>query len=264
MGRTSILVFTKNPARIPSKTRLRASSTLDDPVIDALSAAFVVDTFSSVMALSSSPVFIASDPLTTAADWRNLAQDHELQCKDSFLDGAVFLMQRGDSFTSRLQNALRDVSRSATGGILVLGSDSPMLPPAEIARALVSVELGRFVVGPSLSGGLYCIGIPGNVIERITDSLGGVFNQQGQSELERLSEIAVSLGSPLDIRNIQIDVDTEDDLASVIAILKADEHASYSDFTQAAAATRQVIARHALALSRAENNNRTPRVISSN
>jgi glycosyltransferase A (GT-A) superfamily protein (DUF2064 family) len=261
-GASSILVFTKNPKAAAAKTRLRASSELPNELIDELAAAFVIDTLTSVQLLNSSPLFIASEPISTAADWQALAKSHNLSLAEGFLDGAIFLRQRGSNFTSRLQNAIRDTSRAIPGGLIILGSDAPLISPKDIAHALVSVEQGRVVLGPSLGGGIYLIGIPTQGLDIVTEKLEGVFEGEYQSELEALSAVCASSKLPLEILKSGIDVDTEEDLGSVIAILKADEHSSLSQFTATAKYTRQVVKKHDLALSRCEGNNRLPKVVS--
>lgn len=67
--------------------------------------------------------------------------------------------QRGDTFGERLANALEDVFTNGYENVLVIGNDSPGLSAGLLQKANQALLAGQLVLGPSLDGGVYLIGI---------------------------------------------------------------------------------------------------------
>lgn len=67
--------------------------------------------------------------------------------------------QQGDTFGQRLANALEDVFASGYDNVLIIGNDSPGLSAGLLRKANKALLEGQLVLGPSLDGGVYLIGI---------------------------------------------------------------------------------------------------------
>lgn len=67
--------------------------------------------------------------------------------------------QQGDTFGERLANALEDVFANGYDNVLIIGNDSPGLSAALLRKANKALLEGQLVLGPSLDGGVYLIGI---------------------------------------------------------------------------------------------------------
>jgi rSAM/selenodomain-associated transferase 1 len=71
--------------------------------------------------------------------------------------GMARLPQRGADLGERLQDTFRTLLARGLGPVVVIGSDSPTLPPAHLTTALSALERGAdAVLGPAEDGG-YCL-----------------------------------------------------------------------------------------------------------
>jgi uncharacterized protein len=70
----------------------------------------------------------------------------------------LMIKQRGRTLGDRLHNAF--LSQAATGGkIVIIGSDSPILPAKRIEDAFIKLEKVDLVLGPAFDGGYYLVGL---------------------------------------------------------------------------------------------------------
>jgi len=67
--------------------------------------------------------------------------------------------QRGDSFGARLANAYADVFAQGYQAVVSVGNDCPDLDRIDWSSVCASLQRGQAVIGPSLRGGAYLIGI---------------------------------------------------------------------------------------------------------
>jgi len=74
--------------------------------------------------------------------------------------------QQGDTFGERLANALETVFTSGYDNVLVIGNDSPGLSAGLLLKANQALLAGQLVLGPSLDGGVYLIGISRGAYDR--------------------------------------------------------------------------------------------------
>lgn len=75
--------------------------------------------------------------------------------------GLAWTPQRGQDLGERLSAALLDASTRGFAPLLVVGTDSPTLPPAFAAEAVSVLQSGRadVVLGPTEDGGYYLVGV---------------------------------------------------------------------------------------------------------
>ena len=67
--------------------------------------------------------------------------------------------QHGISFGERFINAIQAVFNKGFENVITIGNDSPQLAVSHILQAEKELENGRFVLGPSVDGGFYLMGI---------------------------------------------------------------------------------------------------------
>jgi uncharacterized protein len=121
---------------------------------------------------------------------------------------ARLVPQAGADLTERLQAATEDAFARGAEQVLCVGTDAPELAPADLERAFASLATRAVVLGPSLDGGYWLVGLarraPG-LFTGIPWSTERVF----EATRARAAELGLAVGE-LDAR---FDVDTGADLA---------------------------------------------------
>jgi rSAM/selenodomain-associated transferase 1 len=135
-------LFAKWPAPGTAKTRLGPT-----PEWGARAArAFLLDTVSRLAGLAGRRV-VAFAPREAERDFAALVA------------GRFTLAPQSDGdLGQRLETFLADQLRSGAGRVVVVGSDSPNLPPEYVERAFLDLGTADVVLGPSLDGGFYLLG----------------------------------------------------------------------------------------------------------
>ncbi len=67
--------------------------------------------------------------------------------------------QTGNSFGERFTNAIQTVFEEGFDNIITIGNDTPQLKTAHLLKTKAALEAGESVLGPSLDGGFYLMGI---------------------------------------------------------------------------------------------------------
>ena len=67
--------------------------------------------------------------------------------------------QKGNSFGERFTNAIKNVFDQGFEKVITVGNDTPHLQSGHIRAAAEALIKGRTVIGPSLDGGFYLMGI---------------------------------------------------------------------------------------------------------
>src|SRR5271166_4019097 len=136
-------VFAKWPAPGAVKTRLSGA----DPDWGArLAFAFLQDILNRLAGLAARRV-IAYAPGEAAAEFAALA-------------GGRFELvpQAGGDLGQRLADFIDKCLAAGAGAIVVVGADSPTLPPEFISRAFELLQTADVVLGPACDGGYYLLG----------------------------------------------------------------------------------------------------------
>ena len=71
---------------------------------------------------------------------------------------AVYVPQQGADLGERMEHAFKQGFDEGFLSIVLIGSDSPDLPPAIIEEAFQTLEIHQAVIGPACDGGYYLIG----------------------------------------------------------------------------------------------------------
>jgi rSAM/selenodomain-associated transferase 1 len=147
-GVVAITIMAKAPTAGEVKTRLCPPLSPDEAAL--LARCFLLDTIGLVRGLGDAiAVGIAFTP------------ESDRDVFEALAPGVRLVAQRGDDMGARMLHALEDSLRAGHAGALVIGSDTPTLPPAFLRRAVervVSPDVD-LVLGPSDDGGYYLIGM---------------------------------------------------------------------------------------------------------
>ncbi|MGI9596493.1 MAG: TIGR04282 family arsenosugar biosynthesis glycosyltransferase [Acidimicrobiales bacterium] len=148
--RAGLFVMAKQPISGSSKTRLTPALSLVEAA--DLSRCFVLDTIELAIDVAAEhadlEVFVAGAPATSES-W---FAEH--------CPGVHFVAQRGERLGVRLDNVLTDGLAGGNDLVLAMNSDSPTLPPSNLADGLrrLGDEAVDVVLGPAQDGGYYLIG----------------------------------------------------------------------------------------------------------
>jgi uncharacterized protein len=148
--RPTIIVFTREPVPGASKTRLAVR--IGSRNAAALADAFTHDALAKVRKLGL-PMVIAASATGALHDndyFRTLARRFD----------AVLVDQEQGHLGVRMARVL---SAYAPAGALLIGTDTPSLPGSILRRAAALIRRNHVVLGPSLDGGYYLVGIRGTV-----------------------------------------------------------------------------------------------------
>jgi glycosyltransferase A (GT-A) superfamily protein (DUF2064 family) len=123
---------------------------------------------------------------------------------DSFLVDTYH--QKGKSFGERITNAFIDIYAKGYENIICIGNDCPELNSNQLQNAINLVEQGNVVLGPTLDGGAYLMGIPKNKFNCST-----FLNVKWQSikTYQNLKQVFNNFVTEL---SLQVDIDSVEDL----------------------------------------------------
>ncbi|HEX8336523.1 MAG TPA: DUF2064 domain-containing protein, partial [Pyrinomonadaceae bacterium] len=134
----------------------------------------------------------------------------------------LWLEQRGSSLGERLAGVVECAAAEGFGPLLLVGADSPTLPPAFLAAALRGLADGGadVALGPTDDGGYYAVGV--------REPAPGLFDSVEWSTPRAYAQTARN-AARLGMRLLELprwyDVDTPADLARLRAELSGDEAA---------------------------------------
>lgn len=203
------VVMVKAPRAGAVKTRLVPPLTGVEAA--SLASAFARDTLASVRRVVSE-VVVAYAPDDGRAALEAVLED----------EGLLWFAQRGEDLGARIESAASFAFESSRGPVVIVGTDSPTMPPTFVARALASLSAGDadVALGPTEDGGYYLVGL--------RDSFEGLFRDVEWST-PRVYGQTESNASRLGLRVLELprwyDVDTSADLLRLRDELLSDEEA---------------------------------------
>ncbi len=121
--------------------------------------------------------------------------------------------QVGLSFGIRFRNAFFHVFEQGFNNVIAIGNDTPQLRVKDLMTASQELTKGKCVLGPSLDGGIYLLGIPKKVFTLI--SLEQLPWQKNYLESTIFSEFEVR-GQPVVRLHRLLDIDSTKDLFDFI------------------------------------------------
>jgi uncharacterized protein len=198
----ALAVMAKAPRAGLVKTRLSPPLTAEQAA--GLNVSFLKDTLENLAGVAGGAGLISYTPVGDEAMFEGLAPE-----------GFALVAQREGDFGERLLGAAEDILACGFGSVCLIDSDSPTVPAAAYERAVreLAREGERIVLGPTLDGGYYLIGMrraQAAVFERIAWSTGSVYAQT----------CARAWGAGIEVVELPLWYDVDD--AATLEILKAE------------------------------------------
>jgi rSAM/selenodomain-associated transferase 1 len=144
MTRT-LIVFAKEPIKGAVKTRLR--NCFSDADVIRLYKAFVKDTLA------------VSNDVRSIRKILAFSSQQVPRFLKSVNCGFEMIEQRGATLGDRMHNVFVYAHKSKSKKTVIIGTDSPTLPPRLIEKAFSALRRKDVVIGPSTDGGYYLIGM---------------------------------------------------------------------------------------------------------
>lgn len=192
----TIIVFAREP--LPGRTKTRLIARLGAAGAAALADAFVRDALAKARRIRSGGIVIAGAAPRGAKQstyFRALERRYRVGLAD----------QGSGTLGARMRRALRPY---AEGGAVLFGTDTPSLPARLLARSVAMLRASPLVLGPSLDGGYYLVGVRG----AMPDIFGGIEWGTG-NVLSRTIARLERHGDRLSLGPSWYNVDRPDDLA---------------------------------------------------
>jgi rSAM/selenodomain-associated transferase 1 len=205
MPDAALIIFARAP--LPGHTKTRLIPSLGPDGAAELYRCFLLDTLAQAARAPAQPI-IAAAAVDDAPALRALAAEAGLD--------AEVTIQSGADLGARMRRAFQDAFARGHPRAVIIGSDSPSLPPARVAEALAQSAARDLVLGPSFDGGYYLIGLHADQ-PRLFE---GVAWSQPTVLLETLRR-ARELGLSISLLDPWYDVDTPEDLARLRTHLAA-------------------------------------------
>ncbi|MDQ3490464.1 MAG: TIGR04282 family arsenosugar biosynthesis glycosyltransferase [Acidobacteriota bacterium] len=212
MQQPVIIVMTKVPGFADVKTRLRPL--LSEGQCVELARCFLTDTITNLASIFDRRI-IAFTP-----------DEGRVAIEAHVAAGDICIPQRGSDLGLRLDAAIAEAFEMGFWPVIVIGTDSPTLPPEYLAQALDHLQSrGHGVaIGPTDDGGFYLIGV--------SRQREGMFNNITWSSNQVFEQTEANIR---DIGNLDLlvlprwyDVDEPKDLAQFIAEMDSDPNLARS------------------------------------
>lgn len=144
----ALVAFAKDPERTAVKTRL--SDSFDKKQRHCIYAALLRDTLATLTELEhSASIYLACFPDSNSPFFKKLAYEFGVELTD----------QRGKDLGERLAFCLEQLLKRHRP-VIIFGTDTPLLPLAEIAAAIESCQYD-LILGSAMDGGYYAVGLSG-------------------------------------------------------------------------------------------------------
>jgi len=154
MGRPALVIMTRVPS---TEGKSRLSEVLTPVQREALQWAFLLDTLDKVGQLTGLKYYIAATP-TEKINELKIALDA----------GVEIIPQSNGNLGQRMLSASCYAYGFGFSPVVLIGTDTPLLPAAFISKAINMLDKYQVVCGPALDGGYYLIGT--------SQPLAGIFN----------------------------------------------------------------------------------------
>ncbi len=145
----TLIVFCREP--LAGRTKTRLIPRLGAAHAAELAGAFILDALTKCRALAPARIVIAGCAPGGAKNGRFLR-------RAARRFGAELIDQGGGSLGARMARAFEPYR---AGGAILFGTDTPSLPPQLLARSVALLGRAPVVLGPSLDGGYYLVGVRG-------------------------------------------------------------------------------------------------------
>ncbi len=211
---TSLIVFVKNPIPGSVKTRLQTRYAPDQ--VAALYTAFVRDVLARAERIDVDQRVIAFDPPDAESEVRALFGGGEAQWQ--------YVPQVQDDLGVRMREALVQQLDAGASGAVLIGTDIPSLPAYHITQAFDLLRTKDVVLGPSIDGGYYLVGVSRSTPEIFED-----VEWSTPSVLSQTIDRVQRAGHTLGLVPPYFDVDTPEELDFLLTHARATKFATGID-----------------------------------
>lgn len=144
--KNALIIFAKAP--VPGHVKTRLESHLSKEECASLHESFITDTVRLSMEVAGADIFLACHPDAGHPFFQDISADY----------GVRLTVQKGDDLGERMDNAIKDLLAMGYKKVVIIGSDSPDLPPEYVKVGFERLDSSDMVLGPSMDGGYYLIG----------------------------------------------------------------------------------------------------------
>ncbi len=208
----TLIIFVKEPKKGKVKTRLQKTVSQEDSV--GLYKAFLKDTLDIGKRIKCEKI-IAYDSQAEPLRLRRIFKNFK------------FYKQKGRDLGKRMHNAFKFAKDKNSSKTIIIGSDSPDLPPCFIERAFHKLDKSDVALGPSRDGGYYLIGLK-NVCPGLFKSV----KWSSGKALDKTVENARGLKKSLSILKEWHDVDDPESLEYLKRVLKREKDNRVAKWTR--------------------------------
>ncbi|HEX9743537.1 MAG TPA: TIGR04282 family arsenosugar biosynthesis glycosyltransferase [Nitrospiraceae bacterium] len=196
---SALIIFAKAPVPGQVKTRLCPPLTPDEAA--SLHGSVVLDMLERSRGAAAMDRFLACSPSSDHVFFKILEERH----------GVRLITQTGDDLGARMARAMADAFAGGYRHVLVIGTDLPTLPASTFGDAVKLLAAHDLVLGPTLDGGYYLIGLRRPAPELFA---GIPWSTDRVLALTRTKASAAGLKTAL--LPVRRDLDTLDDLLALI------------------------------------------------
>lgn len=193
-----LIIFTKPYNSPEAKTRLRKAG-LADEFVNKLHNKLLEHTLVVAESLRAS---------NTAVYYYGSEEDNFNDSGNYLPSSFEYHFQKGNDFSSRLQNCWDESTKSSSLPTILIGSDCPSISLASLNQAVSIVDSGKACIGPTPDNGFYLIGLPSDSLEIDFEAIIAAENQ-----IEAASQ---TIQLDLQILAVLRDIDRTEDIISCL------------------------------------------------
>ena len=142
----ALIIFAKAP--VPGLVKTRLQTHLSAEECADLHASFIIGTIRIAKTVEGPDIYLFCHPDIDNPFFQKVSSDF----------GIKLMPQNGKDLGERMDNAIRDTLSAGHKKVLIIGSDSPDLPPEYIDEGFKRLDSSDMVIGPSVDGGYYLLG----------------------------------------------------------------------------------------------------------
>lgn len=192
----ALILMTRVPLSGCTKTRLMEILSADECA--EIHKCFLMDLFNIFKFIKNDiDIFLTYTPENSFSVMEDLIPDY-INC----------FSQTGKDLGERMYNAFDYVFKKGYNRVALMGSDIPDIQPEEIKSSFKKLTNNDIILGPTLDGGYYFIGMKKTYKDLFNDKL----KWGNKSVLEGTIDIANNLGLSIGLINKHRDIDTKEDL----------------------------------------------------
>jgi rSAM/selenodomain-associated transferase 1 len=196
----ALILMTRIP--IPGKTKTRLMKVLSGEECAQIHSCFLMDVFETLKNINDfADIFLTYTP-----------DDSLGVIKEMVPDWMTCFPQMGENLGERMKNSIDMLLKKGYEKVILIGSDIPDLSARDLKKAFMVLDSNDIVLGPTLDGGYYLVGMKTTHKEIFNNSL----KWGNKSVFEATVDIANKCGLKIGLASKYRDIDDEKDLLNFI------------------------------------------------